>query len=249
MSGIKKFRKCLLFLLCLNVSSTFSATQSAYLSMFTHGHFIFTLGGYQGKQGETQHIDIQDLIGDTFSVSHNHDNNALLGLGYFLDGQHWNKVQMSYGINAFYLAPTAVSGYVTQEDLFTNLSYSYRVTNFPLFLVAKTAIYLNSPQYALTFDVGAGPNFMKLYDFHENSLDGGITIPDQSFSSNTNTTFSTTFGAGIKMDRVLGQLALECGYRFFYLGEGNFTINNSLVLNSLKTGNTYANAIQCSVST
>lgn len=249
MTGTKKFRKCLLLLLCLNVSSTFSTTQSGYLSKLTHGHFIFTLGDYQGIQGETQHIGMQDLIGDTFSVTHDHDNNTLLGVGYFLDGQQWNKVQMSYGINAFYLAPTTFSGDVTQEDLFTNLSYSYSVTHFPLFLVAKTAIYLNSPQYALTFDVGVGPNFMKLYDFHENSLDGGVTIPDQPFSSNTNTTLSATFGVGIKMDRALGQLALECGYHFFYLGEGNFKINNNQILNSLKTGNTYANAIQCSFST
>ena len=249
MTSTKKFRKGLLLLLCLNASSTFSATQSTYLPMLTHGHFVFSLGGYQSKQGETQHIDIQDLIGDTFSVSHYHDHNALLGLGYFLDGQHWNKVQMSYGINAFYLAATAVSGYVTQEDLFTNLSYSYNVTHLPVFLIVKTAIHLNSPLYALTFDIGAGSNFMKLYNFHENSLDNGITIPEQPFSSNTNTTFSATFGAGIKIDRALGQLALECDYRFFYLGEGHFTINDNQVPNSLKTGNIYANAMQCSIST
>lgn len=249
MTDTKKLRKYLWLLFFLSASSTFSATQSSNLSMLTHGHFIFALGGYQGTQGETQHIDMQDLIGDTFSVSHDHDNNVLLGLGYFLDGQHWNQVQMSYGINAFCLAPTTVSGYVTQEDLFTNLSYSYKVAHFPVFLLTKTAIYLNSPQYALTVDFGVGPNFMKLYNFHENSLDRGITIPDQLFSSNTNTTFSATFGAGIKVDRALGQLSLECGYRFFYLGEGNFTIENSQVLDSLKTGNIHANAVQCSVST
>jgi hypothetical protein len=155
---------------------------------------------------------------------------------------------MSYGINAFYLAPTSVSGNVIQEDLFTNLSYHYNIANYPVYVTAKSTINLNSP-LALTIDVGVGPNFMRTYDFQENSLDGGFTLPDKIFSANTTTTLSATVGVSLKINHALGQLPLEIGYRFFYLGQGHFKTSNDQVLNKLNTGNTYANALFLSIST
>jgi opacity protein-like surface antigen len=227
-------------------SSNATSNNLFSLSRLKQGHVTFQVGASQGITGKTQHIAIQDLIGDTFTSNKNHDFNALLGLGYYLDGQDFGRVKMSYGINGFYLPNMTATGDVIQEDLFTNLSYSYQLTNVPIYLMAKSTIPLNSPQYALTIDAGVGPNFMHAYAFQEQSLDGGVTIPDSFFSSHTTTTLSGTLGVGLKINRV-GKIALECGYRFFYLGQGHFVTSNDQVLNTFRTGQTYVNAIVFSV--
>lgn len=250
----KKYGTFFLFLACFISPMVFSATTisssapSSFYSKLAQGHLMLELGGYQGTQGETQHINIKNLIGDTFTHANQNKNNVVVGLGYFVDGKSWNSVHMSYGINAFYLAPITVSGDVIQEDIFTNLSYSYALRHFPIYAMIKSVIDLKSPNYAVTLDAGMGPNFMKAYSFSESSLDGGITIPEHPFSANTTTTFSATVGVGLKINHALAQLPVECGYRFFYLGRGHLTANNSQVLDNLSTGNTYANAILCSVS-
>jgi hypothetical protein len=215
---------------------------------FLQGHVVVQGGGYWSNQGKAQHIDIVGLIGDDFTVRNNNKGNGLVGLGYFLDGPDMAYLKMSYGINAFYLAKTSVSGTVVQEDVFTNLSYSYNVTHYPVYAVAKATIDLNSTRYALTADTGIGPNFMQTNGFKEHSLDGGITIPDHIFSGRTTTTFSATVGLGIKLNHLLGELPLECGYHFFYLGQGNFHKDTNQVLNALNTGHAYANAAICSVT-
>ncbi|MBA3662069.1 MAG: hypothetical protein H0W64_10095 [Gammaproteobacteria bacterium] len=250
-------RSFLLLLILLNTRSVFADIQSpsinstqlnnAFISALMHGHPVFELGAYRGTQGNTQHINIQDLIGDTFTVSDSHNNSGLVGLGYFIDGQISNLFTISYGINAFYLAATSVSGNVIQENLFTNLSYSYQLYHYPIYAMIKSALNLNSPNYALSIDGGVGPNFMRVNSFTENSLDGGVTIPEQPFSSNTTTTFSATIGIGLKINHAFGQIPIEIGYRFFYLGQGHFKASSSQVLNNLKTGNVYANAIVLSV--
>lgn len=89
--------------------------------------------------------------------------------------------------------------------------------------------------------------FIKADGFQENPLDG-ITIPDNIFSSHTSTTFSATAGFGVKINQIFGPAPLECGYRFFYLGQGNFNKASNQVLNTLKTGSNYANAIICSMT-
>ena len=254
-----KFNKFLLLTtLCCLASSTAYATStttntqsgdnnSSLLSTVTHGHLAFELGGYQGSQGNAQHINIQNLIGDTFTVNDHQDNNFLVGLGYFVDGKNVGCANMSYGVNAFYLAPTSVSGNVIQENLFTNLSYHYNVANIPVYVMAKSTFNLKAP-FALTVDAGIGPNFMRTYNFQESSLDGGVTLPDTIFSANTTTTFSATIGASLKINHAVGQLPLEIGYRFFYLGQGHFKTSTNQVLNELNTGNVYANALYLSIS-
>lgn len=218
------------------------------LTALRNGHAVVQLGGYWGIQGEAQHIDIAGLIGNTYTVTDRHDGNVLAGLGYFVSGQDKGLFSMSYGINGFYLARTSVSGNVIQEDLFTNLSYRYHLTHFPVYAMAKSTIPLTSGKTALTIDAGIGPNFMRASGYQEQSLDGGVTLPDNAFSSHTTTTFSATAGIGLMMNNVFGSVPLECGYRFFYLGEGRFNANTDQLLNTLHTGNTYANALLCSVS-
>lgn len=211
------------------------------------GHAVVQLGGYWSTQGKAQNIDIEGLIGDRFSVTQKNASNGLFGLGYYLAAQNKDNYSLAYGINAFYLAKTAVAGTVIQEQLFRNLSYGYHVTHYPLFAAAKAIIKPSSPMYALTLDAGIGPNFMVTGGFKEHSLDG-ITLPDDIFSGHTTTTLSAMVGFGVKINRVFGETPLECGYRFFYLGQGNFLKNTNQVLNTLNTGNDYANALMCSIT-
>jgi hypothetical protein len=244
----RKYNKFLwLIILCLTSSTVFSANETPFLSTLKQGHFAFELGADQGTQGNPQHINIQGLVGDTFTVNNTHYFGALAGLGYFIDGKNLGRLNMSYGVNAFYLTPTSVSGNVILEDLFTNLSYHYNIVNYPVYVMAKSAINLQSP-FVLTIDAGVGPNFMRTYDFNESSVDGGVTIPDKIFSGDTTTTFSATIGVSFKINNDIGKLPLEIGYRFLYLGQGYLKTRSDQVLNKFNTGNVYANAIFFSVS-
>ena len=212
-----------------------------------HGHKVLQLGGYWSSQGEAQNINIAGLVGDRFTVTNGNSSNGLVGLGYYLDGKTYNKFSMAYGINAFYLGPTSVNGQVVQEQLFTNLSYGYNVTHLPVYAAAKATIDTKFPKYALTVDAGIGPNFIKTGNFQEHSLDG-ITVPDHIFSGHTTTTFTAMAGLGVKVNNVIGTAPLECGYRFFYLGQGNFSKQTNQVLNTLSTGNNYGNAVMCALT-
>lgn len=225
----------------------FFSTLPASLNL-KHGHAEVQLGGYWGIQGSAQHVKIEDLIGDEFTVSNKNSGNGLVGFGYFLDGQNKTNFKISYGVNFFYLPKTGVSGTVIQEDRYTNLAYGYNVTHYPVYALAKTNIDLNSSRYGLVVDAGIGPNFMNIGGFQERSLDGGHTNPDHIFSGRTTTTFSATAEIGMKLNHVFGQAPLECGYRFFYLGQGNFSVLTNQVITTLNTGAAYANAIMCSIA-
>lgn len=230
------------------------ATHSGFFSALPallnpkNGHAVIQFGGFWTSQGKAQHVNIEGLIGDDFTVNSQHSSNALVGLGYFIDKPGNARFTMAYGLNFFYLPKTGVAGTVVQESLFTNLSYGYNLTHYPLYAIAKSTIDLNSTHYALTIDLGIGPNFMNMSSFHEASLDGGMTLPDQIFSGHTTTTFSATAGLGVKFNQVFGDAPLECGYRFFYLGQGNFNILTNQVTTKLSTGTAYANALLCSIT-
>ena len=243
-------KKNLLLTIALIGSSaplTYAGSMGDVSSVFKRGHSIFQLGWNWSYQGQEQHINMVDLIGDEFTVSSHTRNNVLVGAGYFLDGPTYRSINMSYGINAFYLANTKVTGYVVQENLFTNLSYQYSVAHFPIYVDAKATIPTPRENTALTLDVGVGPNFMNTRGFQETPVDA-ITLPDTIFSGKSYTTFSATAGLGIKFNQLLGQLPIEIGYRFFYLGDGRFNVINSQVLNTLRTGPCYGNAIVVSAT-
>lgn len=210
-------------------------------------HAVFQSGAYVSSPGVAQHVGISGLIGDEFSVTSGNDVNALVGLSYFLDGQHWAKTQLSYGISAYYLPQTSASGTITQEDLFTNLSYEYSVAHFPLYAAARSLTQLSDSRLSLIMDAGVGPNFMRTRGFSERSLDGGITIPDMAFSGHISTTLSATASIGLQLDNLFGKMPLACAYRFFYLGEGELSKKNNQLLDNLRTGTVYANAVTCSI--
>ena len=207
------------------------------------GEGVLHLGWFTSKQGKSQHIAIEGLIGDDFRVSKSTDQNFLVGVGYYLKGYDTCQVNLRYGINAFYLAPTRVRGDVTQEDLFTNLSYHYSRTNYPIYFAAKALIPCGSA-YAIVVDLGMGPNIMRTSHFKERSLDGGITLPDAHlFSGKSSVVFSATAGLGWRMNSFFENHSLEINYRFFYLGHGELKKGNDQVINTLRTGNSYANAL------
>lgn len=207
------------------------------------GEPFLQVGWFSATQGKSQHINIEGLIGDHFSVDKSSDQNLLVGTGYYFKGFDFCRTSLLYGFNAFYLAPTKVKGKVTQEDLFTNLSYHYSRTNIPLQFAAKALIHC-SPCYDVTIDLGIGPNIVCTHDFKEHSLDGGITIPDPHiFSGKTAVTFSAMAGLGFRINRILGNLSLEIDYRFFYLGQGELKKGNNQLKNTLHTGHSYGNAV------
>jgi hypothetical protein len=245
--NVGRIKKLLSLIPLCCITTTLSAHP--LIDNIAQGKFVFQAGGFNvSNQGQAQQINIQTLIGDYFSVSNNQNQNAVVGLGYFVDGQQFNKFNMQYGINAFYFLETTVKGTITQEQLFTNLAYSYNTSNLPVYATAKGLFNLKNERYHLTFDLGIGPNIKHTSNFSETSLDGGVTIPETPFNGKTNVTFSAMTGIGIKMDHALDQSPLECGYRIFYLGRGQFDTTSNQVVNSLKTGNSYAQAITCGIS-
>ncbi len=221
--------------------------SSSFSFDLKQGHAVVQLGGFISSPGKSQHIDIVDLIGDQFTVTNHQNSNALVGLGYFIDGPVQPAFNLAYGINAFYLGKTSVNGNIIQENLFTNLAYRYDISNLPIYAAAKATIPTKNSRVAATLDAGIGPNFITTRNYRDSPLDN-ITLPDNAFSEHTQTTFSATAGIGVKINRVFGEHPLECAYRFFYLGQGQLAKNNSQLLNTLNTGNTYANALLCSIT-
>lgn len=211
------------------------------------GHAAISLGGFSVSEGKSQNINIQGLIGDHYTVKDHHDQNALIGLGYFIDGLEKNIFTISYGLNAFYLPKTLVKGTIVQEHLFSNLAYSYHISNLPIYAVGKTQINNSSNKYAINIDVGIGPNFIKTSHYHETPLDSGITLPDNAFAGHKRTVFSAMGGIGIQFNNIYANIPVELDYRIFYLGQGNLDKQSNQLLNTLKTGTSYAQALVLSV--
>jgi opacity protein-like surface antigen len=233
---------------CLFSASIANAgTMGADGQKHSNGTINFSLGAFSISQGTAQHIDIQGLIGNDFTLTRKTDQNVLLGLGYFFEGFNRWGMNLSPGLNAFYLFKTQVKGSVIQESLFENLAYQYSVRHVPVYASLKTTITPGSDNYAMTLDAGIGPNFITSSGFSERSLDGGITIPDYPFNSHTKTVFSATAGIGIQFNNLIGN-HVGLGYRFFYLGQGNFVPRSEQILNTLNTGRGYANALVLTLS-
>lgn len=211
------------------------------------GHLVIQGGGFWSSQGKNQAINILYLSGNQYTVNNRNPGNGLFGLGYYLDGFNKSRWDLAYGLNAFYLGSTSVSGTIVQEQLYTNLMYSYKTQNIPLYVAAKAKIKTNNEKYNVMIDVGIGPNFMRVSQYNETPLTS-YSQPYNNFTAHNNVAFSATAGIGLRLNNVFGKTPLECGYRFFYLGQGQLAINNNQYLNALKTGDTFANAIVCAVT-
>ncbi len=212
-----------------------------------HGSVPIQLGGFLSSQGKAQDININTLVGNQYTVSNHNQTNGLFGIGYFVNGLDKDRFQLSYGINGFYLGATPVSGSIIQEHFLTNLAYHYKIQNTPVYLAAKAKVKTNNEKYNVTFDAGIGPNFMRTSHYNETPLES-MTLPDNAFVAHNNVAFTATAGIGLRFNDIFGKAPFECGYRFFYLGQGQLQMNNDQLLNTIKTGNTFANAILCSVT-
>lgn len=250
MSFCNSKRSAVLFVVVSGLTSTSSfAGGMGSVSPHVKGHFLAQIGGYSAVQGKSQMIYVEEnLVGNRYTVTTHNQGSGLVGLGYLLDGPVVaGKMAVSYGIDAFFLGQTSVRGYIIQEDEFTNLSYRYKIQSIPVYFMAKTVVDTKKDQLKLAFDAGIGPNFMSASHYKEETLTP-YTIPDRAFSSRNNTVFAATVGASLRFRNAPDSIPIECGYRFFYLGQGKFRVNNEQVLNTIKTGENYANAVVCSVT-
>lgn len=211
------------------------------------------LGAFFTTQGiKAQDINIQGLIGDRFTVTSQKKYNVLVGAGYYLDASSYNRFDFSYGVNVFYLARTVVNGDIYQEHMFNNLAYSYHQTNIPIYVAAKSSIKTKYDKLSVIFDMGIGPNIVQTSNFTEISLNGGQTLPDNMFSGATKVNFSAMAGLGLRLNQDWMMKSpfksLECGYRYFYLGEGALNKKSSQILNTLDTDINYAQALVCTAA-
>lgn len=239
--------------LVAGVSFASAASTQPYQEYFTrfypsHAKALFQIGAFSATQGNAQNVGIDGLIGDHFSVNDNTGHNVLLGLGYYANGFTAYNMDWMFGLNGFYFGHTSVNGYVTQEQMFTNLSYHYTITNYPLYFATRAYLHSGDERYNFTVDLGIGPDFIRTDNFSESSIDGGVTLPDRAYSGRTTVAFSATFGIGVKINNVVGHYPLEIGYKFFYLGEGKFNNLSNQFYNNLNTGNNYANALVFTIS-
>lgn len=235
-----------IFLLVSTVDASFAGAMGESKSYFK-GHFLVQIGGYSAIQGTEQDIFIREnLAGNLYTVETHNQGSGLVGVGYLLDGPVIrDRFPVSYGVDAFFLGQTSIYGYIVEEHNDTNLSYRYKIQNIPLYAVAKTLINTRNEHFKIAVDAGIGPNFISASKYREIPLTS-YTIPDNAFKDNNNVALSATAGASIRFS--LGQVPLEFGYRFFYLGQGKFSITNEQVINAVKTGTNYANAFVCSVT-
>lgn len=212
------------------------------------GNFEITAGLFSSRQGKPQNIDVQGLIGDHYNVANKYTTKALGGLGYFIPKYRKDNLSIDYGIEAFYLAPTSVGGTKLVEQEFENLSYGYNVRHIPVLLSGKLKIERASSKFDLIIHGGVGTNFTKSSGYKENSLDNGVTIPNDSFSQKSEITLSASVGIGVQIKNIIGKRPVECGYKLLYLGKTSLNTNISIISDNLETGNNYAHAFTCSAA-
>ncbi len=153
----------------------------------------------------------------------------------------FEKIDFSYGLNIAFFNANNFSGDIIQENLFSNLSYTYSLINLPIYASLKTQI---NPWM---IELGIGPNIMFLYDYKENVINPN-TLAQQTFLSNTTAQFSANAGIAYQFQTPLFKNPVELGYRFFYLGKGHFKTASNQILNALETANIYANTLILSIT-
>lgn len=229
------------------ISALLLSATPLYASANMPGHFLLEGGAYYSTAGKSQFVNINGLIGNQFNLTSRNDTNSVFGVGYLFDGLRSGRFGVDYGVNIFYLAKTKVSGTITQENLFTNLAYDYYISHLPVYLFAKGFMDTGYKGLAITVDAGVGANFMDASLYQDKSRDG-VTVPDRAFAGD-NTTSNFTFMAGVGVKgKLMHQVPVEIGYRYFDLDSSSLKPRSSQILNKLKTGNTSAQAIIVTVS-
>ena len=232
----------------VTATSLLMVSLQALSSSLPHGQLVIQGGGFYSKPGKSQHINIQTLIGDQYTVSNHNESNGLFGLSYLVSGPNLGNALMSYGVSGFYFPKIKVHGDIIQENMFANLGYSYGITQVPIYATAKAVLMNHADRFGLTVDTGIGANLNQTTTLNTWPINGSNAVPDAAFSDRSHVAFSAMAGVGFRINHVLGQIPLDCGYRYFYLGKGNFYKRSDAWLNTLSTGDNYAQAIICSVT-
>lgn len=216
------------------------------LIMSRHPELEVYAGSAWLNLGTSQFVPIDGLIGDTFFSSSSAKSHGVVGMALNMDALELEneKIKVQYHFSAFFVPTTTISGNVTQENLVTNLSYSYSVYSISTLFGLKVTSKPFEKNFYLTGDLGLGFNYIYSSEFREHPL-VPYAIPDNIFSYGANKVFdfAITTGFGIKMTTVIPRMDFTLGYRFLYLGEGNLPTTNTLVHTSFKTGYGYLNAI------
>lgn len=243
---IKPTVKLLTTAVCLLVNSMAIAGNMGTPIPKPGKELSFTAGYYSAHQGKTQHIDIDTLVGNTYTVHNNQHQNYLLGGSFFINALDYNALTLAYGAKVFYLAQTDIRGHVIVEDFFENLAYQYSISHIPIYAMARVTQANIFRELGLVVDAGIGPNILRINHYQEYPLDD-VTEPDHAFNAGTRTQFSATAGVGLKFNSLVNHATMEVGYRFFYLGQGYLQPRTDQILNNLKTGSIYANSVVVSV--
>lgn len=218
----------------ISLLTTLLATSQVFAFNLKNGYYLAEVGFEISNQSYTQDINIKGLIGDRFMAVDSESLTGLFGLGYLVRGYNSEKFGIDFGLNGFYLS-NSVTGTIIQEHLFPNLAYSYKVNHFPLYATAKLHVKIPLDKMALTLDAGLGPNFMKTSSYKDWPLDP-IILRDNAFSGHTSNVLSTMAGFGLRLPPIAVLSSFEFGYRYFYLGQGDFNSRTNQILNTLKTG-------------
>ncbi len=241
-----KDKVCSFFIFFSLFFSTYSWCN-LFITLPKKGYFLIQGGLYWSNQGISQNMPIEDLVGDYFNVTQHQSENGLLGIAYYQPRFQVSQFSFDLGLQAFFLAKTRVSGSITQEDTFTNLNYRYSVTHYPIYGMAQYSIPSKPSSFSFLFDIGLGPNIL-ITNNYINYPTNSFTLADPNFDGTTQVTLSATTGLRIRFNELFhGTLPVECGYRFFYLGNGYLTPTTEQFLRHLKTGASYGHAAICGV--
>jgi hypothetical protein len=192
--------------------------------------------------GQSQHVNIVDLIGNDYTVNQSRQSNVMVGLSYYRPYvSAFSDLHFLYGLNLAFFNTNQIQGDIVQENLFSNLSYSYNAIHLPIYASLKTQVK------SWVLEAGIGPNIMFLYNYHENAIQPS-SIPTRTFLSNTAVTFSANAGLAYQFPTSFLRHPIELGYRFFYLGKGQFSPSSNQVLSALKTSNIYVNTLVFSIT-
>ena len=222
----------------------------SFMSNFTEmpnsrPHLVIQAGAFLIDKAQSKNVSA--FIGDRFNEDDSGNVNGLLGLGLYFNGAEGERVNFTYGINAFYLGKTSLrGGGVAALDPDLIWSYEHSLTNYPIYFGTKLDIgNKNNERYGFTMDFGLGPNIRVTNNAFQESLDGEVIRVN---GDQTKVVFSGMVGVGFRVSEVFGMAPLECGYRFFYLGKSDFSARTRQIVTSLDSGESYANALLCSVT-
>jgi hypothetical protein len=219
------------------------------LKRFTHRKYAtIQLGFFNTNQSAgAQSIKVNSSTWYQYYPTDQQKINLLVGLGAYRNAFEKGNYLVDYGVNAYYFLNNYVNGNIFVNQNRKNYEFSYTYYNIPVYASLKAEANTKMERLSVVGDFGIGPNFSQTSNIKETSIVPGA-IPLNPFNGKSQVNFSLMLGAGVKFKNVLKFNAIECGYRFFYLGTGGFENTNLAVQNSLTTGIDYQNALLFSIN-